>query len=211
MNALMIDRIARAVLYEGYLLYPYRLSAVKNRQRWNFGVLYPPAYAEKFGPNESSWMQTECLIEGDPLARLRVRVRFLHLIPQGEQEAVEREVVLPECRLIEIAAAELRHPFTFTEPPAQSIEGFVELSAVTLEDDLFRITARVVNSTPVEQAADREAALRASMLSTHTILNGSGGAFVSLLETPEPFREAAAGCRNVGTWPVLAGEPGCRD
>ena len=32
---------AAAVLYEGYLLYPYRPSSVKNRQRWTFGGLFP--------------------------------------------------------------------------------------------------------------------------------------------------------------------------
>jgi hydrogenase maturation protease len=38
-----------------------------------------------------------------------------------------------------------------------------------------------------------------------------GGAFVSLLDPPEPWGEAAAGCRNVGTWPVLVGEEGQTD
>ena len=41
MNTKPIDAIAKAVLYEGYMLYPYRPSSVKNRQRFNFGVLYP--------------------------------------------------------------------------------------------------------------------------------------------------------------------------
>ena len=40
-----VEQIADAILYEGYILYPYRASALKNGQRWNFGVLYPPAYA----------------------------------------------------------------------------------------------------------------------------------------------------------------------
>lgn len=39
MKLSLVDQIATAVLYEGYLLYPYRASAVKNRQRFNFGVL----------------------------------------------------------------------------------------------------------------------------------------------------------------------------
>ncbi len=38
--------IADAVLYEGYVLYPYRASSAKNQVRWQFGVLVPPAYAE---------------------------------------------------------------------------------------------------------------------------------------------------------------------
>lgn len=37
------------------------------------------------------------------------------------------------------------------------------------------------------------------------------GAFVSLLDPPAPWREAAAGCRNVGAWPVLVGEEGQTD
>jgi len=36
-----VQKIADAVLYEGHLLYPYRASALKNRKRWNFGVLVP--------------------------------------------------------------------------------------------------------------------------------------------------------------------------
>jgi hypothetical protein len=44
MNAPLVDQIANAVLYEGYLLYPYRPS-VKNRQRWTFGGLYPRPYS----------------------------------------------------------------------------------------------------------------------------------------------------------------------
>jgi hypothetical protein len=44
-EASLVERIADAVLYEGYILYPYRPSAVKNQQRWNFGVLCPESYA----------------------------------------------------------------------------------------------------------------------------------------------------------------------
>ena len=43
-----VDQVANAVLYEGYILYPYRPSAVKNRQRWNFGVVYPRRLRGRF-------------------------------------------------------------------------------------------------------------------------------------------------------------------
>ena len=46
MNLDHVEKIAEAVLYEGYMLYPYRRSAIKNQQRWSFGILYPPAYEE---------------------------------------------------------------------------------------------------------------------------------------------------------------------
>ena len=39
--------VADAVLYEGYLLYPYRASSDKNRDRWQFGVLGPPGAADR--------------------------------------------------------------------------------------------------------------------------------------------------------------------
>ncbi len=39
----LVRSIADAVMYEGYMLYPYRPSSVKNRQRWTFGGLYPEA------------------------------------------------------------------------------------------------------------------------------------------------------------------------
>jgi hypothetical protein len=35
-----VAAIARAVLYEGYVLWPYRRSALKNAQRFTFGSLY---------------------------------------------------------------------------------------------------------------------------------------------------------------------------
>jgi hypothetical protein len=69
--------VADAVLYEGYVLYPYRASARKNQLRWQFGVLTPPAFT-KIDPSERSWLRTECLLEPGPSARLSVRVRCLH-------------------------------------------------------------------------------------------------------------------------------------
>ena len=46
MNIEQVKEIANAVLFEGYLLYPYRHSAIKNRQRWTIGVVYPQEYSE---------------------------------------------------------------------------------------------------------------------------------------------------------------------
>ncbi len=79
MNQALVDRLVSALLYEGYLLYPYRPS-VKNRQRWSFGGLYPPSYTAGRPGADASTMQTQCLVRSDPGARLTVAVRFLHLI-----------------------------------------------------------------------------------------------------------------------------------
>jgi hypothetical protein len=73
-----VDRIAAATLYEGYLLYPYRLSSVKNRIRWTFGVVYPRAYAEACAGSEAWMAQTECLLRDAGTAQVSLSVRFLH-------------------------------------------------------------------------------------------------------------------------------------
>jgi hypothetical protein len=83
MNAALVDGIVKAVLYEGYMLYPYRPSAVKNRQRFNFGVVYPRAYSEAEGGTDAWTMRTECLIKGDPVTQATVQIRFLRLVTRS--------------------------------------------------------------------------------------------------------------------------------
>src|SRR6266516_1172519 len=74
--------IADAVLYEGYLLYPYRRSAIKNRQRWTFGVVYPKEFSEANGGIDPWMMRTECLVttQGNGDTSLDIYIRFLHLL-----------------------------------------------------------------------------------------------------------------------------------
>ena len=79
MNLELVKKIADAVLYEGYMLYPYRASSVKNRQRFNWGALAPESYSAATGGTEAWSMQTECLAQGDENTTLDIKVRFLHL------------------------------------------------------------------------------------------------------------------------------------
>ncbi len=257
----LVDKVAQAVLYEGYILYPYRASAVKNRQRFNFGGLYPPAFSRMQAGTDACAMQTECLVWATSQATVSVRVRFLHLLTrqigrltatssdlpaegdpgcqevaalevdgrlyQTWQEAAEREVALPDLPVTEFA--DRPHRQTFSLPASchreplrdargdvvgvvtrrhQPLEGAVEVSAEQIEQSLFRLRVVIGNETPLAEAASREQALLQSLASTHAILNVQQAEFISLLEPAEPFRQAAAGCRNVGCWPVLVGEPG---
>jgi hypothetical protein len=80
MNAKLVEDIAKAVLYEGYILYPYRRSAVKNRQRFNFGVLTPREYCEANPAGENSAFQVECLARQGADSILNVKLRFLRLV-----------------------------------------------------------------------------------------------------------------------------------
>ncbi len=79
MNLDLAKKVADAVLYEGYILYPYRASAIKNRQRFNFGVLMPGKWAARQQSGEKGRLQAECLIEGEA-PQSDVRVRFLQLV-----------------------------------------------------------------------------------------------------------------------------------
>jgi hypothetical protein len=74
---------------------------------------------------------------------------------------------------------------------------------------LFKVTVRITNTTPWG-GEDRESTLRQTFVSTHTTLEVEAGEFVSLIDPPEEFAEAAEGCANIKTWPVLVGEEGER-
>ncbi len=200
MNAKQVEEIANAVLHEGYLLYPYRSSSIKNQQRWNFGVVHPPAFGEVCS------MQTECLLQSQLGAPLHVRVRFLHLI--GEQ-AMPRDVEFEVA--VRDAAAE-SHEFAFTPLEGQeAIQGQIEVLIELLTGDLFRVHVKISNTTAFD-GSSREEALKRSFISTHTILSvGRTGAFISLLDPPSEFASHAASCKNVGTWPVLVGDEGAID
>jgi hypothetical protein len=78
--------VADAILYEGYLLYPYRGSARKNQSRFQFGVLMPPGY-RTVDDCEPAASQTECLLECPAGAEVSVVVRFLHLQRRTAEEA----------------------------------------------------------------------------------------------------------------------------
>ena len=81
-----VRRVADAVLYEGYILYPYRASAQKNRSRWQFGVLMPPDYAAA-DPSESSRLTAECVFEHRGSPAVEITVRFLQVQRRRTEDA----------------------------------------------------------------------------------------------------------------------------
>jgi len=80
-----VRAVADAVLYEGYLLYPYRATSGKNQSRWQFGVLGPPGTAE-LGLGEEDTLSAHVLLNPGPGATLTIVVRFLQL----QHRAVQR-------------------------------------------------------------------------------------------------------------------------
>ncbi|AZG77103.1 hypothetical protein [Methylocystis rosea] len=88
-----IRAIANAVLYEGYILYPYRPSSIKNRQRWTFGGVFPQAFDQQ---GDASRMETQVLLRGGEQAALNIHFRFLQVMTRevGQLATPTRE--LPE-------------------------------------------------------------------------------------------------------------------
>jgi hypothetical protein len=219
-----VRAIADAVLYEGYILWPYRRSALKNQRRFTFGGVYPPTHSRAH-PDDPSVMQTEVLVTGD--ASVEVSVRFLQvvqrtvldlrgapvdeLVTAGErystwEEAVEREVRGPATIAIpagreseDLGKGSLLRTW-------ERLEGVVEVQTAPSTAGVRRLTVVVRNLTAFAEGGARHDALRRTFCSTHTLLRATGGDFVSLTDPPPELADAAAACRNVGTWPVLVGD-----
>jgi hypothetical protein len=140
MNLEVVDQVAKAVLYEGYMLYPYRPSSVKNQQRWNFGVLCPQSFSDAQKGSEAWTMQTECLVEGSSMTALEVRVRFLQLVSRtvGELTMPVAELQpgeVPEFRLVEKLTVNDR----VYRPWQEAIEREVALPLYNLEALGYRL------------------------------------------------------------------------
>jgi len=217
-----VRKIADAVLYEGYILYPYRASAQKNHSRWQFGVVMAPGYAAA-DPSERSFTQAECVLEHAGEPAVRVILRFLQVQRRtgaagAWDEAVEREV--------EVAAGSaallgdgVRQEFAVDggedregdvvrrrEPLAGAVS--VRTAGIGGPWRAVRLQVRVENRTGLGSGPGHRAdALPSALVAAHAIITVSGGEFISMTDPPEWARPAVAGCRNEGGWPVLA-EPG---
>jgi hypothetical protein len=122
-------KVADAVLYEGYLLYPYRASAAKNQARWQFGVLMPRLWSES-GPDEPWSTRTECLLEPEDTTTVRVLVRFLHVQSKTVEEVDVEAGTFREVPSLPVDGSELvpwdeatEHEVTVSAPLARLLAG----------------------------------------------------------------------------------------
>jgi hypothetical protein len=211
------EKIAAAILYEGYILYPYRPTAIKNRQRWNFGTLYPRVYAEAQRPQEPFRLVAECLAVADATASLDVRISFLQLVPTQNadklvdpslawDEAVERTSEHAALRINDLVASPLSR--TFNLDGDQNLQIELSIGAEMLQDGVCKLHLEIQNTSPLPSGAGakRDEALPLSFVSAHLLLGISGGEFVSLVDPDPAYQEAVAACCNTGVFPVLVGE-----
>ncbi|ORB25311.1 hypothetical protein [Mycolicibacterium parafortuitum] len=224
--------VADAVLYEGYLLYPYRATSDKNRSRWQFGVLGPPG-AEQAGLGENASLSAQILVAPNGEPRLSGVLRFLQLQHRAVQEysggryrdvdelraGAHRWLSWDEAVECEIALDAL-NAGDFTVPAGTDVETVTGGRLVRQrhalhgrlvlrtepDDNLLRLTVEVHNTAA--PATDRGEAIATSLIGAHLLLEVTGGEFVSLLEPPDTAAGAAARCRQHRCFPVLAGPPG---
>jgi hypothetical protein len=250
-------QVADAVLYEGYLLYPYHQAAQKNQVRFQFGVLMPPGYAQ-VDPHELAVQQTECLLECPDNAQVRVLARFLQLQDRCVQSVSPDTGELEDVGALYVAgteytswsdAAEREQRATVTVAdllagdedlefhigPGElaedindqagrqagrlvrrwsALDGAIRLHAERVAGpyQVLRLRLRLENtSTPRAEFAVREDGLRHAMIAAHLLIAVPGGRFLSMTDPPEWAAAEVSACENIGTWPVLAGPPDCRD
>src|SRR5579871_3907118 len=135
-----VDKLVEAVLYEGYILYPYRPSSTKNRQRFTFGRVYPQAFSAAQRGAEPCALQTQCLLHPlnttDPI--LTVKLRFLQPIARRVRRLAQpltewSDSLKPEIqpvaqmqagdRLYQTWQEAVERPVVFTLPVSHMAEG----------------------------------------------------------------------------------------
>lgn len=161
---------------------------------------------------------------------------FFHVVPElridgrrfvGGIEMVERPFPMPTMALTEICDEPISLLFSFPIYRAvdpildkrqqiagvmvrrqEEVEGVVDLRAERLDDNVFRVSVKLINQTSVPQQAldDPDELVLRTFASTHVLFHSAHGRFLSLIDPPEAYAKASAACRNIGTWPVLIGD-----
>ncbi len=232
--------VADAVLYEGYLLYPYRGTSSKNQSRWQFGVLGPPG-AAKAGLGEDDSLAAQFLADG--AQAITLEVRFLQLQRRRAQRELADGGFAPVAELttpsgswltwdeavdcersfgpIALDAAEQTLPVVAdSAADVETVDGGRLIRerqevrgelTVRTETDGDLLRVSIRIHNVGAAAADRDDAIARSMIGAHVIAEVVGGRFVSLLEPPPGAGDAASRCSQHRCFPVLAGPPGADD
>jgi len=205
------ESVADAVLYEGYVLYPYRASAIKNKFRFQFGVLAPRSPSDE---GEPWFSQTDCVVEPDaePAAsamavKLATRARFLasRADAAGELDGwLEGKPYSLDLEPIDLGQLPMSRTMTL-DGVGREIQVVVCAARV---DRYITIRLRLENHEPwrPEYELNRDAMLRRSLVGTHVLLSIENGQFLSLLEPPDGAEAVVAARQNLHTWPVLVGD-----
>jgi hypothetical protein len=211
-------QVADAVLYEGYVLYPYRASSSKNQTRWQFGVIMPPGYVAA-DSSERCATRTEIVFEAKASAEVTLALRFLHVAHRSGGNAPDWDETAERQVDVTVSVDALRagpHTESFEFAGALAIDGEVSRQTLPVRGAIvlavtelpgpygaLRLTVEVENRTETT-APDRDLALRHALVSAHTMFALDRGRFLSMTDPPEWAKPEVKACRNEGSWPVLA-------
>ncbi|GAA1500414.1 hypothetical protein GCM10009760_61890 [Kitasatospora kazusensis] len=185
-------QVADAVLFEGYVLYPYRASAAKNRLRWQFGVLVPPAWGADCG--EHAFQRTECLMEPRRGAALLVELRFLH----AQRRVVQR--ARPEGGYETVPELELadRVLTPWDEGVEERVQLCVPIAELAGEGRAFPFTRPVHEET--EAVYDEAGQLVGRLLRRREELHGVVRLTAAELPGPYAVQRLTAVVENTADW-----------
>jgi hypothetical protein len=236
-----VRTVADAVLYEGYLLYPYRGTSSKNQSRWQFGVLGPPGAADA-GLGEDDTLAAQFVVDG--AQAITLVVRFLQLQHRRAErqlgagfEPVEKLTTPAGSWLTWDEAVECEMsfgPLAFDDPGRRWSLPVEAAAAVDVEPlDGGRLVRErkavggelAVSAEPAGDLlrvsvrlanvgaapTDKADSIARSMIGAHLIAEVVGGRFVSLLEPPPAAAGAVSRCSQHRCFPVLVGPPGTDD
>lgn len=192
-------KIADAVLYEGYILYPYRKSAIKNVHRFNFGLIGPGEHfkTEVIAHDASGFRATVRFLQiqrrqlidnsGSEFERLEIE----GVVYESWDEAVERETGAGVFEFpAEIRAEMLPHGAEYKRT-TEHCRGEVTIDRSQVSDSVSKYSVTIRNDGP------------ATMISAHAVLTVGSGEFVSLLEFPPDLASEIGSLENNGLFPVL--------
>jgi hypothetical protein len=188
-------RVADAVLYEGYLLYPYRASSCKNQVRWQFGVVGPIG-AEAAGVGEDSSMFTECLLQASPDVAVDITVRFL----QVQWRAVERRADGPDARFVPVE--ELWVGDARWIPWHEAVEREITLAGldVTAGEPQRTIDITVPGDEEIEEVHDEAGNIVGRLVRTRWPLSGQLSLKALAAAGADDLRVLRIGLDNIATW-----------
>ena len=201
-------RVADAILFEGYILYPYRATSAKNQLRWQFGML-GPAGAAQAGVGEEAGMRTTLLFEpgadtdayADAAADTEIGVdltlRFLH----------------PQFRSVERRSGAAFEPVeslttagTHWIPWHEAVVCEVPLSGIT-SDTVIPI--EIAGSQETEPLHD-DGRLAGRLVRIRERLRGQVRVSWRRLDAPRPLFAVDVEVTNLGRWDRSAGSDNAR-
>lgn len=237
----LAERVADAVLYEGYVLYPYRASSTKNRYRWQFGVIAPRSPRND---GEPWFAQSECVVtrtaalSGDLASAPSLTIRVRCLRPRETTDSAAHHGWLEgDPHVVDVTTLVLDHlplsqDVSLTAPLGLTSRLTIEAEAGAPQSEavadgrdqstaiahssfhpFIKVRMRLENLEPwrCEFANARDAMLQRSFAGAHLLCAIDNGSFESLVEPRLAAHPLVSTCRNLNMWPVLIGDRTARD